>query len=179
MLVTVSPTQLDRDDSAPVCLPSPEVSLTLIVESVPWVALPVLAVPSPDSSTTLLVVWLSVVLSVVALFICSILTGSAVKPPSTNFRTLPPCAYALAIPPWAKTFLASISLPCFGLPVRVSRTLDIISFSTLAPALELPLPRWLTTSAGITNSPSLKAAGCTPSMLEGTSSAMPSVIPFR
>ena len=53
-----------------------------------------------------------------------------------------------------------ICLPCFLLPVRAVRTLSIIEYSSLAPALEEPLPKCETTSAGITNSPSAKRAGC-------------------
>ena len=60
--------------------------------------------------------------------------------PASNFLTAPPLAY-VAIPPFARTCRASISLPCFEFPVRSLRTLPIISRKMPAPALELPLPK--------------------------------------
>ena len=59
------------------------------------------------------------------------------------------------------------------------RTLSINSCSFLAPALELPLPKSATKSAGSTNSPSLSLASCPLSILARTLSACPSVVPLK
>ena len=90
----------------------------------------------------------------------------------------------LAIPPDAFLFMgrylsALISGACFFLPVRALRISSIMLYKRFAPASVDPLPKCDTTSAGTTNSPSARRAGCFPPITPGMESDIPSPGPFN